>query len=240
MIKHFTPDISWRDYVPWLQRRRPDLNVVHMEQPHDWVELIAGLAEPHSHIIETMAERARNEFHHQLREVIVLGFSLGGLSALTLAQEIATKMPDVEPYYLALITFGTPYKGTGRLLDLVIRHMQQDYFHNMFDVDETKSRMRQLVQYGSGHDLRILLGEIERDEMVSASSSLLPVHWLTNWDLPIHLKWGTFSIQCSEWFRAHDGLLHDPVALAYIDGLIDGLLHAENEPAEYQPFNIAE
>lgn len=240
VVKRFTPDISWRDYVRWLRLRRSELSVIHLEQPFDWLELITGLAKPLQKLQAELLDQAANQLQSQPRYIVVLGFSLGGLTALHLARELASQVAGKLPSYLAFVTFGTPFRGTGRLQDMLIRALPQDYFKAMFDIDGTKASFDQLIELGDSTDVRLLIGEIAKDEVVSASSSLHPVHWLTARRLPKKLKWGTFVVQPGKTFRAHDGLLHDPTALAYIDGLVDGLLPYGGEPPDYEPFDPAQ
>ena len=56
-----------------------------------------------------------------------------------------------------------------------------------------------------------------------AWDSTVRKYWLTGRQLPPGLKWGTFVIKSGNLLRPHDGLLHDPRAIGYIDGLVDGL-----------------
>lgn len=239
VVKYFTPDISWRDYSHWLRWRRPELTVVHLEQPYDWLELITGFAKPLEKLQQEMLNQVEGQLRAQPRFLVVLGFSLGGLIALRMTYQLARRAPAALPEYLAFITFGTPFKGTGRLHDMLIRQLPQDYFRAMFDVDFTRAAVEQLIELGNQFDVRVLVGEIANDEMVSASSALLPVHWLTARSLPARLKWGTFEIKPGAIFRAHDGLLHDPTALGYIDGLVDGLLPAPGPDLPYEPFDYS-
>ena len=237
VVKRFTPDISWGDYVRWLKARRPELSVVHLAQPYDWLELITGRADPLTRLQQQMLEQAEAQLSQSPRFVVVLGFSLGGLTALQLTLQVARRTPQALPNYLAFVTFGTPFKGTGRLQDMLIRHLPQDYFRAMFDVARTRTCLGELLEFGLTAQLRLLIGEIAADEMVSASSSLLPVHWLTARPLPEGLRWGTFEIEPGTALRAHDGLLHDPQAIGYIDGLVDGLLPPAGPAVAYEPFS---
>jgi hypothetical protein len=239
VVKYFSPDISWRDYAHWLRQRRPELTVVHLEQPYDWLELITGLAEPLEKLQHEMLGQIDAELARHPRAILVLGFSLGGLTALQLTHQLSHHLTPPLPEYLAFVTLGTPFRGTGRMQDMLIRHLPQDYFRAMFNVDNTRDYFEQLVGIGRNMQTRILIGEIEGDEVVSASSSLLPVHWLTARPLPAGLKWGTFALKTSSLLRAHDRLLHDPLALGYIDGLVDGLLPPAAEPDQYEPFDPA-
>lgn len=236
---HFTPDISWRAYCTWLKRRRPDLGVIHLEQPHDWMQLILSRPTAHEELMESMVARAMELLPPRLDSAVILGFSLGGLTALHATMRIAQLAPRLLPDYLALVTIGTPFKGTGRLLDMLIRRLPYDYFQHMFAVEQTREYLDSLLEFGLDRRLALLIGEIARDEMVSASSALAPVHWLTGRALPDHLRWGTFEIECGRIIRAHDGLLNDPIALGYIDGLLDGLLPPPGATRGYVPFEPA-
>jgi len=237
VVKYFTPDISWRDYSHWLKQRRPDLTVVHLEQPYDWLELITGLAEPLEKLQHAMVDQIVTQLRSHPRYILVLGFSLGGLTALQLTHQLGHHLSAPLPEYLAFVTLGTPFRGTGRLQDMLIRHLPQDYFRAMFNVDSTQAYFEQLINIGRNMAVRILIGEIGGDEVVSASSALQPVHWLTGRPLPSGVKWGTFELKTSSFFRAHDRLLHDPLALGYIDGLVDGLLPPRGGSRSYEPFD---
>jgi hypothetical protein len=129
-----------------------------------------------------------------------------------------------ELKYLALVTLGTPFCGTGRLLDPLMRRVKIDYIQSMLAEEENHGLLEELLDRTSGIQCRILLGEIERDELVSASSCLTPAHWLSARASTPNLKWGTFKIASGRLIRAHDGLLHDRLAVNFIDGLLDGLL----------------
>jgi len=144
---------------------------------------------------------------------------------------VAELQRDIDLEYLALVTFGTPFKATGRPTDYILQHLDYDYFQHMLDVKRHREGLDFLIDVSSEIQLRILLGEIEHDEVVSASSSLAPAHWLSGRHIPPHVKWGTFLIRNSNMLRPHDGLLQDPLATAYIDGLVDGLL--PTVPADY-------
>jgi hypothetical protein len=208
-----------------------------MEQPGDWVELLVSHPGAYGELMDQMVEKAVARLAPGTRSILILGFSLGGLTALHATLKIARLHPNLIPEYIAFVTFGTPFRGTGRLTDMLIRHLPHDYFHHMFNVELTKQHLESLLEFGMHRQLRVLIGEITNDEIVSASSSLAPVHWLTGRQLPDGVKWGTFLIECGQAFRAHDGLLHDALALAYIDGLVDGLLPPENPLGAYEPYS---
>ena len=238
VISGFTPDISWRDYVAWLRRRRPGLHVIHLKQPHDWGELIMGRPDQHERLLAEMAELAFSEYDESIKRIVILGFSLGGLRALQVLNRIVAQQRDIDIDYLALVTFGTPFKATGRPTDLLLKHMAFDYFKHMLDIERHRESLSQLIDDSGDARIRILLGEIEHDEVVSASSSLSPAHWLSGRRLPDNVKWGTFLIRNSNRLRPHDGLLHDPLAIGYIDGLVDGLLPFLPADYLYREFTI--
>lgn len=226
LIRGFTPDISWGAYHEWLKRRRPALTVEYLQQPHDWREILTGKAASYSELIETMRREGEKGIHDGIEFAVVFGYSLGGLSALRVAHAIAD-LEDTDLKYLALVTFGTPFAGTGRLLDPLMRHVHIDYIQSMMDVDEHRELLDGLLERTAGIECRVLLGEIEHDEMVAPGSSLNPAHWLSARPARPGLKWGTFRISTGKLLRAHDGLLHNKLAVSFIDGLLDGLLPEE-------------
>lgn len=235
LVKGFTPDISWSAYVKWVRQRRPGLEVIHLEQPNDWMDIITGKPDQYDRVEKDMLRKLVERIDDRTRQVVIFGFSLGGLTALQVVHEISRQIKQLPLDYAAYVSFGTPFKGTGRMHDYLLRYAHNDYFQHMFDVKHTKQQLREIVSLGHHLPLRILLGEIDRDEMVSASSALRPVHWLSSWHLPEHVRWGTFLIENSEPVRAHDGLLYDPLSVAYIDGLVDALLPPE-QPVEFEMF----
>jgi hypothetical protein len=224
MIKGYTPDISWSAYVAWLRARRPELQVIHLKQPYDWLDIISGPRDQYNRLEHMMLRELLHGLYSGTRHLAILGFSLGGLTALKLAYEISRSMREIPLDYAAYVSLGTPFAGTGRPQDALLRRAHSDYFAHMFDQQATQLMFNALLKYGEQLRLRLLIGEIKRDEVVSASSSLHPVHWLTAHPVPPGVKWGTFQIECSHTLRAHDGLLNDQLAIAYIDGLVDGLL----------------
>lgn len=233
VIKGYTPDISWVAYVSWLRKRRPNLRVIHLRQPYDWVDIISGPDDQYNRVEQLMLHEMLSNLSPETRRLVILGFSLGGLTALHLSYEIMKLLPDIPLEYAAYVSFGTPFAGTGRPQDVILRRTHQGYFAHMFNPERTRKRLGKMLKLGSEMELRVLLGEIKRDEIVSASSSLHPVHWLSAMRLPPNVKWGTFQIESSQKVRAHDGLLSDPLSVAYIDGLVDGLLPSENAGFDY-------
>lgn len=236
VISGFTPDISWSAYVDWLRRRRPDLRVLHLHQPHDWGELIIGRLDQHEALLADMVEQALAEAALDIRRIVILAFSFGGLRAIQVTRRVAERSHDLQIEYLAYVTFGAPFRGTGRMTDFILKQLQNEYFREMLDLERNRDGLYGLIKATAGTRLRILIGEIEHDEIVSASSSLAAVHWLTALPQTPALKWGTFVIRNSNRLRPHDGLLHDPLAIGYIDGLVDGLLPPDVVMETYVPF----
>lgn len=223
VVRGFTPDISWSDYCTRLRERRPALSFAHLEQPYDWREILTGRAPSYDELVETMAQEGANGLTPDVEFAVVFGFSLGGLTALRVAHALsALQLASLK--YLGLVTLGAPFAGTGRLLDPLFRHVRIDYIQSMLDEDASRGLFEELLERTADFECRILLGEIERDEMVAAGSALNPAHWLSVRPARDNLRWGTFRIPTSKLIRAHDGLLHDRLAVAYIDGLLDGLL----------------
>jgi len=86
------------------------------------------------------------------------------------------------------------------------------------------------------HSLGMLFGEVERDEIVAGSVARLPMEWLEQWKPGGDIQFDKFTIRNrGALIRYHDGLLYDSQSIAYIDGLVDGLLPPLNEPREYEP-----
>jgi hypothetical protein len=81
----------------------------------------------------------------------------------------------------------------------------------------------------------MLIGAVERDEIVRENTALFPSSWMEELSLDGDFRWDTFRIRTGNLLRAHDGLLHDPLAVAYIDGMVDGLLEPATE-RPYEPF----
>jgi len=223
-LQRITPDISWQQYVAWLRTRRDDLSVIHLRQPHDWWEILQGRSQSYRELIKSMVAGVLTEAQPSWQQVVVLGFSLGGLSALRVAHELIQALPQLSLEYAALVTLGTPFRGTGKLTDWLLKYAELDYIQTIFDVDVTRQLFKELLAYEGVQHLRILLGQIEHDEMVAPSSALLPAEWLHFATPAPETQWGTFNLRTTWPLRAHDGLLSDQLALAYIDGLVDGLL----------------
>ncbi|HES57838.1 MAG TPA: hypothetical protein ENO21_00225 [Firmicutes bacterium] len=223
VVRGFTPDISWSDYCSRLRERRPALSFTHLEQPYDWREILIGRAPSYDELVKSMAREGTGGMDPGVEFAVVFGFSLGGLTALRIAHAVsAFQLANLK--YLALVTLGAPFAGTGRLLDPLFRHVHIDYIQSMLDEDANRGLFEELLERTGDIECRILLGEIERDEMVSTGSALNPAHWLSVRPARANLRWGTFRIPTSKLIRAHDGLLHDRLGVAYIDGLLDGLL----------------
>jgi hypothetical protein len=232
VIKGYTPDISWSGYAAWLRARRPGLQVVHLQQPYDWFDIITGPRDQYNRVEHAMLRELLQAIGPETRYLALFGFSLGGLTALKLAYEITRVLHHIPLDYAAFVSLGTPFAGTGRPQDVILRRAHRDYFQHMLDSKATRMMFDTLLNLGRQLELRMLIGEILHDEIVSATSSLRPVHWLSAAHLPPSVKWGTFQIGCEQPLRAHDGLLSDHLAWAYIDGLIDGLL----PPAQPMPY----
>jgi hypothetical protein len=106
----------------------------------------------------------------------------------------------------------------------------------IFEQEGTRKRFINLLQFARRGQLSILLGRIDWDEMVAPASALMALEWLEQAQRLPGLSYDSFSISTILPMRAHDGLLHDTLALAYIDGLIDGLLPPRLELG-YDPYD---
>jgi pimeloyl-ACP methyl ester carboxylesterase len=240
LFKKITPDISWEAYVDWLEERRPELDVVYLSQPHDWFEILSRRASTYEDLIQSMVDELMQRLNPRWDQVLILGFSLGGLTALRVAHEVARRAEGLSLDYVAYVTMGSPFGGTGRLLDRLFRLLPFDYFHQMFDIETNRRLIRELLLFARRGKLRIMIGSIERDEIVAPASALLPLEWLKEWDPKGDFKCDTFSVRNhGALIRAHDGLLYDTQSVAFIDGLVDGLL-PPTQPLEYQPFRWRE
>lgn len=229
-LKKLTPDISWAFYAGLLRARRPDLGVLHLQQPYDWGEILSGRASEYGELVEGMVEELLRQSPEsasaapQWQSIAVLGFSLGGLVALDLANAVSHLAPALLPQQLTYVTFGTPFGGTGYLQDRMLKRLRLSYLDRIYDRETTLRYFKELLLFARERQLRILLGAIERDEMVAPHSALLPADWLYfSQHLP-HLSWDTFTVTPRRLLRAHDAFLTDPDALAFIDGLVDELL----------------
>jgi hypothetical protein len=238
-LKPFTPDIGWSAYVRWLEQRRPDLAVAHLAQPHDWLEILTGQAEGYPGLVKVMLRELLAQHPLAWREVAVLGFSLGGLTALNVAHEFSRVLSGgAQLDYMAYVTFGTPFGGTHGLNDLLLRHMPISYLERIYARRDTMCYLRELIDGDSPAQLRIMLHAICRDELVSAESALLPAEWLEFAEPDDSVAWGGFELDLGRFtFSPHNSFPQHPVALAYVDGLVDGLLPPDGSPAGgFAPF----
>lgn len=236
-LKRLTPDSTWSDYAGWLERRRSDLAVVHLEQPYDWLEILLGRAEDYPQLVRAMAEELVSSASPRWREIVVLGFSLGGLTALSVVHVASRLAPQFQPAYLAFVTLGAPFGGTGFVTDEMLRRLSISYLDRIYDLAATRTYFRELLAFADRGQLRIMLGRIQHDELVMRHSCLLPADWLFFTQPREALRWGTFEVPTKRLIRAHDGLLHDQIALGYIDGLVDGLLPSDGQGVAYEPFS---
>jgi hypothetical protein len=239
VFKAITPDISWEAYVSFLRHRRPDLDVVWLSQPHDWLDIITRRAVPYQELVQNMVVETLARMSSHWERVVILGFSLGGLTALRVATEVARLATGLELDYVAYVTFGTPFSGAGRHRDRLLRRMPFDYVGQIFDSENTQRLLKELLLFGHQGRLRMLFGEIERDEIVRPYSALLPLDWLEQWKPAGDVQYGGFLIKNrAALIRYHDGLLYDTQSIGYIDGLVDGLLPPanNNEGLKYVPF----
>jgi hypothetical protein len=153
---------------------------------------------------------------------------MGGLSALNVVHELSRLLQGTAPKYLAYVTFGAPFGGTGYLADKMLRRVPLGYVQRLFEKELTLRYFRELLDFSLTGELSVMLHSIERDEFISANSALLPSDWLYFASMPEGalpgLRWGAYEIETRRRFRSHDSLLSNPLALAYIDGVVDGLL----------------
>jgi hypothetical protein len=229
-----TPDISWSDYAGWLAHRRADLQVVHLHQPHDWVDILSRRALDYDMLVKLLAGDLLAQAEQPWEEVVMLGYSLGGLTALNIAHQLSGLSSDQRPRFLAYVSLCTPFGGTSMLKDEMLRRFHVSYLDRVYDTEATMAYMKELIQLGKTSKLRIMLGWTQRDELIGKPSALLPADWLYFAPELPGLSWSTFEIPCGRRFRRHDGLLHDSVALAFIDGLVDDLLPPQRKIA-YEP-----
>lgn len=225
-IKALTPEIGWSAYCRWLGKRRPDLAVVHLAQPHDWAEILAGKAVNYGELVKTMLRELLAQRPSEWREVVVLGFSLGGLTALNVAHEFSQRVrSSLGLDYLAYCSFGSPFGGTHAINDYMLRLMPISYLERIYARQDSLCYMRELVQGESPQRLRLLLHSIAGDELVSRESALLPLEWLEFAAPESDVQWAGFDIELGRGtFGPHNAFTQHPVGLAYVDGLLDGLL----------------
>jgi len=234
-VRPFTAGIGWQDFASLLRQRRPDLEVVHLVQPYDWLEILTGKAAGYDELVRKMVEDLRAQPLGAWREVVALGFSLGGLTALNVAHQLTQTVGGMRPEYLAYVTFGAPFGGTKPLSDELLKKIRISYLERIYARRATLLYFRELVAAAQLISVRIMLHAIENDELVAEESALLPSEWLDFAQPGGDLRWGTYGVPMP-WprFRPHDTLLRNPVSIAYIDGLIDGLLPPDRE-TRYEP-----
>jgi pimeloyl-ACP methyl ester carboxylesterase len=209
---------------------------VYLSQPHDWLDIFTRRALSYAELVEQMVVEALAHVKTSWDQVAILGFSLGGLTALRVALEVARLEQRLRLESVAYVTFGTPFAGTGRHRDGLIRLLPFDYFDQIFDVQTNQRMLKELCLFGHLGKLRLLFGAVERDEVVSGSSALLPLSWIEGWKPGGDVRVDSFTIRNrGALLRFHDGLLYDSQSIAYIDGLVDGLLPPA-ERTEYAPF----
>ncbi len=233
-------DCSWTDYVAAAQERRPDLTFIHLQQPYDWEDLLRGSAKPYEELVKGMADELLARDGDKWEEVLVLGFSMGGLTALNLTEEIGSSDVQVAPQRLMFCTFGTPFGGPFDYTTAMIQRLQNSYLDRLYDGESTRRYFKGLLDNARASrtmNLEIILHSIERDEFVPERSALLPAEWLYFAPQWPRLKWETHIAPCSNRLRPHDGFLHDPLACAYLDGLVDQLLPPLWEERRSQPRN---
>ncbi len=222
--RSLTPDISWQWYVSHLRQRRPDLRVLHLSQPADMVEMLLGQGANYSSYMRSMCRTVLRNVSPEIRNVVFIGFSFGGIVALDVINELSKLMPDARPEYLCLVTIGSSFAGTTRPGDLVFSRSEMDYLQRMFDMERTRSQMELLAHFGEQGSSRILIGTIARDEIVGPDSQRTALEWLSGFHVPGDFRYGEFKVNPHNLLRAHDGFLYDLIGTSYIDGLVDGLL----------------
>jgi hypothetical protein len=239
-LKPFTPDLGWGAYTRWLGRRRPDLAVAHLTQPHDWLDILSGRAEDYPGLVRVMLRELLAQRPSQWREVAVLGFSLGGLTALSVAHEFSQRITaEVKLESMAYVTFGTPFGGTHLINDLLLRRMPISYLERIYARRDTLQYLRELVRAPHPARMSILLHAIRRDELVSRESALLPAEWLEFAAPGNDVRWGEYEIDLGRFtVSPHNSFPLHPVGLAYVDGIVDGLFPPEGEDRGYEPFEL--
>jgi hypothetical protein len=239
--KPFTPDIGWSNYVRWLTRRRPDLAVAHLAQPHDWHEILAGRTEGYYGMVRSMLHELLAQHPAGWQEVVVLGYSLGGLTALSVAHEFSLRVsgsPNLD--YLAFVTFGTPFGGTYALHDLLFKRMPINFLERIYARNETLEYLRELVRGDSPVRLRLLPHALRGDELVSSESATLPVEWLEFAAPENDVAWEAFELDLGRvgFPGPHGAFPQHPVALSYVDGIVDGLLPPDKPLPSYEPYEL--
>ena len=219
-----TPDISWQWYVTHLRSRRPGLRVVHLAQPADMIEIVLGQSANYSSLIRSMCRTVLRSISPQIRNVVFLGFSFGGIVALDVITDLSKLVPMASPEYLCLATIGTSFAGTTRPQDVVLSRMGVEHLERMFNTERTRSQMEALALFGMQGRSRILIGRIARDEIVGPDSQRAALDWLSAINTSGDFKYGEFKVNPHNLVRPHDGFLYDIIGTAYVDGLIDGLL----------------
>jgi pimeloyl-ACP methyl ester carboxylesterase len=240
-IKALTPDLGWGAYSRWLAQRRPDLAVAHLAQPHDWREILAGEASDYGDLVREMLRELLALRPGSWREVVVLGFSLGGLTALNVAHEFSRLVgEELQLDYLAYCSFGTPFGGTYAINDYLLRLLPISYLERIYARRDTLSYLRELIHGYSPRRLRILLHSINRDELVSRESALLPLEWLEFASPEGDIQWAGFDVELGRGtFGPHNSFPQHSRALAYVDGLVDGLLPPPPEADRgFEPFRF--
>ncbi|MEZ5339296.1 MAG: hypothetical protein R3F46_13685 [bacterium] len=219
-----TPDISWKWYVAHLRRRRPELRVLHLFQPSDMVQMLLGNSANYQSYMLSLSRTVLRSVSPEIRNVVIIGFSFGGIVALDVLNEIAKLVPAASPDYLCLVTIGSSYVGTARPSDLVLSRSQHDYLTRMFDTERTRSQMEALAHFGVKRRSRILIGTIARDEIVGPDSQKRALEWLSQINVAGDFRYGSFKVNPANLVRPHDGFLYDPIGTSFVDGLVDGLL----------------
>jgi len=235
--RRLTPDVTWNLYRRWLERRRPELKLCHLQQHYDWLDIFSGRAEPYQELQEQMLRRLCGEVEggDELPDAVVfLGFSLGGLTALALASRFDELTGGALPARLAFITFGAPYAGTG-LLDRLFAKTHISYIERVVNLEETKRQARRLAGFAGDCCLTVLAHSIVRDEMVSPASARMLTDWLYFSRQRPELQYGAFRFDPQTLFQPHNTLMQNPLAFAYIDGLLDGLLPPPPGAPGYHP-----
>ncbi|MCB1187898.1 hypothetical protein KDL29_12090 [bacterium] len=222
--RSMTPDISWQWYVSHLRQRRPDLNVLHLSQPADMVEILLGQSANYSSYMRSLCRTVLRNISPEIRNVVIIGFSFGGIVALDVITELSKLVPQAAPEYLCLVTIGSSFAGTTRPQDIVLSRSEVDYLQRMFDTERTRSQMEQLAHFSERGRSRILVGRIARDEIVGPDSQRRALEWLEGINVAGDFRFGEFKVNPDNLVRPHDGFLYDLVGTSFVDGLVDGLL----------------